>query len=70
MWFKMKKVGLEFLDEANRIYVVEKETTLSIEIVWDAFAAPDSAFADHGRGFPELEGRITGKLPLNCQRSK
>jgi len=28
----------------------------------------EAVFADHGRGFPELEGRITGKLPLNCQR--
>jgi len=28
----------------------------------------EAGFADHGRGFPELEGRITGKLPLNCQR--
>lgn len=37
----MKNVGLEFLDEAKRIYVVEKETALSIETVWDAFAAPD-----------------------------
>jgi uncharacterized protein len=28
----------------------------------------EAGFVDHGRGFPELEARITGKLPLNCQR--
>ncbi len=42
MWFRMKKVGLEFLDEARNKYIVEKETTLPIETVWDAFISPET----------------------------
>ena len=28
----------------------------------------EAEFADHGRGFPELECKVSGVLPLNCQR--
>jgi len=28
----------------------------------------EAQFADHGQGFPEVQCRVTGSLPLNCQR--
>lgn len=28
----------------------------------------EAQFADHGRGFPELDCKVSGMLPLNCQR--
>ncbi len=28
----------------------------------------EAQFADHGRGFPELECHVDGRLPLHCQR--
>jgi len=28
----------------------------------------EAQFADHGRGFPELVCKVSGTLPLNCQR--
>jgi uncharacterized protein YndB with AHSA1/START domain len=42
MWFRMKKVGVEFVDEAKKKYIVEKETTLPIETVWNAFVSPET----------------------------
>ncbi len=28
----------------------------------------EAQFADHGRGYPELECHVSGRLPLDCQR--
>lgn len=42
MWFKMEKVGIEFADQAKQKHIVEKETTLPMETVWDAFVTPES----------------------------
>lgn len=28
----------------------------------------DAKFVDHGRGFPEMECKVSGVVPLNCQR--
>ena len=42
MWFKMKKVGIEFLDVAKNKYTIERETTLPVEVVWDAFVTPET----------------------------
>ena len=42
MWFRMREVGLEFLEEAPRITVVECDVALPRQEVWDAVVDPPS----------------------------
>ena len=45
MWFQLRSVEMDFLEQAPRIHIVESDVALPREVVWRAFA--DSATWQH-----------------------